>query len=108
VLRIEKLSKEGLIAKGTEIFIFTDNWVTEQCFKARPRAAFYSISCFKNAGNEGKAIHPFDLSQGTRMIEQGTDGLADSSNGVMAETACCAMFPEQGRVQSVARAVRLV
>jgi hypothetical protein len=32
VLRIEKLSKQGLIAKRTEIFIFTDNWVTEQCF----------------------------------------------------------------------------
>jgi hypothetical protein len=33
------------------------------------------------------------------MIEQGTDGLSDLSNGVMAETACCAMFPEQGRVR---------
>jgi hypothetical protein len=32
VLPIIKLFEKGLIAKGTEIFIFTDNWATEQCF----------------------------------------------------------------------------
>jgi hypothetical protein len=32
VLRIKMFFKEGLIARGTEIFIFTDDFVTLQCF----------------------------------------------------------------------------
>jgi hypothetical protein len=89
VLQIEKLSKEGLIAKGTEIFIFTDNWVTELCFftgTSRSPLLFELVLRLRALEVKGKLFIHLIWVAGTRMIEQDTDGLyrGDLSNGVMA------------------------
>jgi hypothetical protein len=89
VLRIEKFFKEGLIAKGTEIFIFTDNWVTEQCFfkgTSKSPLLFELVLRLRTLEMKGDLFIHLIWVAGTRMIEQGTDGLSrgDLSNGVMA------------------------
>jgi hypothetical protein len=89
VLQIEKLSEKGLIARGTEIFIFTDNWVTEQCFfkgTSRSPLLFELVLRLRTLEMKGDLFIHLIWVAGTRMIEQGTDGLSrgDLSNGVMA------------------------
>jgi hypothetical protein len=98
VLRIEKLFKNGSIAKGTEIFIFTDNWVTEQCFfkgTSRSPPLFELVLRLRTLEMKGDLFVHLIWVAGTRMIEQGTDGLSrgDLSNGVMAGDSMLVHIP---------------
>jgi hypothetical protein len=88
VLRSENFSEKGLIAKGTEIF--TDKWVmTERCFfkgTSRSSLLFELVLRLRTIEMKGDLFIHLVWVTGTRMIEQGTDGLfrGDLSNGVMA------------------------
>jgi hypothetical protein len=89
VLRIKMFFKEGLIARGTEIFIFTDDFVTLQCFfkgTSKSPLLFELVLRLRTPEMNGDLLIHLIGVAGTRMIEQGTDGLSrgDLSNGVMA------------------------
>jgi hypothetical protein len=89
VLRIKMFFKEGLIARGTEIFIFTDDFVTLQCFfkgTSNSPLLFELVLRLRTPEMKGDLLIHLIWVAGTRMIEQGTDGLSrgDLSNGVMA------------------------
>jgi hypothetical protein len=72
VLRIEKLFERGLIAKETEMFILTVNWVTEICFlKGHIGEPLLFDSSFGLTGLEMKgdlSIHLVWVA-GTRMLD---------------------------------------
>jgi hypothetical protein len=89
VLKIEELVKNGTIPPGTEIFVFTDNFVAERAFyhgSAKSPLLHDLVRRLRKLEMEGYIFIRFIWIAGTRMIEQGTDGLSrgDLSNGVMA------------------------
>jgi hypothetical protein len=89
VLKIEELVKDGTIPRGTEIFVFTDNFVAERAFyhgSAKSPLLHELVRRLRKLEMVGAIFIRFIWIAGTRMIEQGTDGLSrgDLSNGVMA------------------------
>jgi hypothetical protein len=87
-MKIETMVKEGVIPEGTEIFMFTDNMVTERAFfkgTSTNRELYAMVLMLRKLEMEGKLFLNIIWIAGTRMIEQGTDGLSrgDLSNGVM-------------------------
>jgi hypothetical protein len=98
VQRIEEMFEKGLIVRGTEIFVFTDNWVTEQCFfkgTSTSSHLFELVLRLRELEMRGNLFVHLIWVAGTRMIEQGTDGLSrgDLSNGVMAGDNMLAHVP---------------
>jgi hypothetical protein len=89
VRRVEQLLDENRIPRGTELFVFTDNFVTESVFykgAARSRHLHELVERLKMLQlHGGLFIHVIWIA-GTRMIEQGTDGLSrgDLNTGVLA------------------------
>jgi hypothetical protein len=89
VRRVEQLVKEGRIKRGTELFIFTDNFVTESVFYKGAARSPYLHDLVERLRmlqlHGGLFVHMLWIA-GTRMIDQGTDGLSrgDFSSGVMA------------------------
>ena len=85
---VERGLEKGTIPRGTELFMFTDNFVME-------RAYFRGTSKSKRLFDLVLKLHKLEMSgelhihliwvAGTRMIAQGTDGISrgDLSNGVM-------------------------
>ena len=88
ILALERLAKGGKIQKGTEVWIFTDNAVAEKTFsKGSSRSKLIHDLCLRLRKLEmrGDIITQFVWVAGTRMIDQGTDGLSrgDIVSGVM-------------------------
>jgi hypothetical protein len=89
VRRVEQLVKRGQIPRGTELFIFTDNFVTESVFykgAARSPHLHALVERLRMLQlHHGLFIHMLWIA-GTRMIEQGSDDLSRGgfSSGVMA------------------------
>jgi hypothetical protein len=89
VLRLEDLLKSGKVKRGTELWIFTDNAVSESAFN---KGSSKSKSLHELCARVRKAEMTYSLLvqviwiAGTRMISQGTDGLSrgDLTSGVMA------------------------
>lgn len=80
---------DGIIAKGTEIFLFRDNYVSKRAYF---RGIASTPSLFKLVPTLWKLemrgdihLHLVTWVAGTRLIEQGVDGLSrgDLENGVM-------------------------
>jgi hypothetical protein len=89
VIKVEELVRNGTIRRGTEIFVFTDNFVAERAFyngSAKSRLLHELVTRLRKLEMEGAIFIRFIWIAGTRMIEQGTDGLSrgNLSNGVMA------------------------
>ena len=89
VLRLEELLKSGRVRRGTELWVFTDNAVSESAFnKGSSKSKLLHGLCARLR----KAEMAYSLQvqvvwiAGTRMISQGTDGLSrsDLTSGVMA------------------------
>jgi hypothetical protein len=88
VLYIERLIKEGRITEATELFLFTDNFVSERCFyngSSKSRTLHELIERIRALEMVGAIFVHLVWVAGTRMISQGTDGLSrgDLSNGVL-------------------------
>ena len=89
VLRLEDLLKSGKVKRDTELWVFTDNAVSESAFnKGSSKSKLLHELCARIR----KAEMAYSLQvqvvwiAGTRMISQGTDGLSrgDLTSGVMA------------------------
>jgi hypothetical protein len=89
VLRLEELLKSGKVKEGTELWLFTDNAVSESAFnKGSSKSKLLHGLCARVRKAEmGHSLHVHVVwIAGTRMISQGTDGLSrgDLTSGVMA------------------------
>jgi hypothetical protein len=89
VVAVEKGVADGTIEKGTEIFIFTDNFVTERAFyrgTSESPDLCALVLRLRVLEMKGRIFLRVIWVSGTRMIAQGADGLSrgDLSNGVMA------------------------
>jgi hypothetical protein len=88
VLAVECGIDNGTIPSGTEIFLFTDNFVTERAFHrgtSSSKTLFELVLRLHKLEMHGKLFIHLVWVAGTRMIAQGTDGASrgDLSNGVM-------------------------
>jgi hypothetical protein len=98
VRRVEQLWKNNKLERGTELFIFTDNFVTESVFHKGAATSPYLHSLVSRLRmiqlHGGLFIHMLWIA-GTRMIEHGTDGLSrgDFSSGVMAGRDFLSLLP---------------
>jgi hypothetical protein len=89
VLKLERLALEGKLGAGTEVFHFTDNVVSERAFyrgNSSSATLFELIVRMARLEMHGYLFLHVIWVAGTRMCEQGTDGLsrADLTSGVMA------------------------
>jgi hypothetical protein len=98
VRRVEQLCDGGKLVRGTELFIFTDNFVTESVFYKGAATSPFLHSLVERLKMlqlyGGLFIHVLWIA-GTRMIEQGTDGLSrgDFTSGVMAGKDFLSLLP---------------
>jgi hypothetical protein len=88
VIGIERGVKEGTIPKGAEIFMFTDNFVTERAYfrgTSKSKGLFDLVLRLRRLEMTGELFIHLIWVAGTRMIAQGTDGVSrgDLFNGVM-------------------------
>jgi hypothetical protein len=88
VLRIEQMVERGELAEGSELFVFTDNFVSERAFhngSSKSRRLHALVLKLRKMEIEGKLIIHVVWFAGTRMKEQGSDGLSrgDLTGGVM-------------------------
>jgi hypothetical protein len=88
VLRIEQMVESGELAEGSELFVFTDNFVSERAFhngSSKSRRLHTLVLKLRKMEIEGKLIIHVVWFAGTRMKEQGSDGLSrgDLTGGVM-------------------------
>lgn len=106
VTRVERLVSLGKLPKGTELFIFTDNFVTEAAFfrgSAKTRALHGLIQRLRVLMMRGSLhVHVVWIA-GTRMIAQGTDGLSrgDLTSGVLLGDSFLQHVPIHRSVQEV-------
>jgi hypothetical protein len=78
----------GTIREGTEVFMFTDNFVTERAFfkgTSSTRELNDLVFILRELEMKGRLFIHLIWVAGTRMIDQGVDGLSrgDLENGVM-------------------------
>ena len=98
VQRVEELAKEEQLSEGTEIFLFTDNSTAESAFYRGTSSSpllFELVLRLKELEMSGKVFIRVVWVAGTRMIEQGTDGLSrgDLLNGVMTGASMLSFVP---------------
>ena len=89
VLRLEALVDNGTIEHGSEVFMFTDNSTAEAAFyrgTSSTKLLYELVLRTKRMEMRGCIFLRVVWVAGTRMIEQGTDGLSrgDLMTGVMA------------------------
>jgi hypothetical protein len=89
VLRIERMVETGEFREGTELFVFTDNAVSERAFykgSSSSRLLHELVLKLRKLEMKGDLFVHFIWIAGKRMIQQGTDGLSrgDLTSGVMA------------------------
>jgi hypothetical protein len=88
VFFLEKAICTGLIPRGTEIFLFTDNFVTKRAFfqgSASTKSLFDLVLRFRKLQMDGDIFLHLIWCAETRMIKQGAEGLSRGNldNGVM-------------------------
>jgi len=88
VMEIEMKAERGELHKGTELFLFTDNFTTEAVFysgNAKSRPLYELILRLHKVQMNGDIFVHIIWVSGKRMIAQGADGLSrgDLTNGVM-------------------------
>ena len=88
VIRLKQLINEGKIKRGSEIFIVTDNEVSERIFyRASSKSSMLHelIVSLRKAEIENQLIVHVCWISGKRIIKLGVDGLSrvDSASGVM-------------------------
>jgi hypothetical protein len=98
VWRVEQLMRDGKLKPGTELFMFTDNFVTECIWHkgiAKSRLLHGLVQRLRKLEITGQLIIHMVWVAGTRMIKQGTDGLSrgDLFTGVMAGKAFLEFVP---------------
>jgi hypothetical protein len=89
VIRVETMLAEGSLKEGTELFVFTDNSVSERVFyngSSRSKTLHQLVVRLRKLEMEGRIFVHFIWISGERMKEQGTDGLSRGElfTGVMA------------------------
>lgn len=89
LLALRSLMESGKVKRGAEVWIFTDNMVTERAFwkgNASSPLLFEVVLRLRQLEMEGHIFLHVVWVAGTRMIAQGTDGLSrgDFSTGIMA------------------------
>ena len=89
ILRLESLVTSGRLKVGTEVFLFTDNATSEAAFyrgTSSSRLLFELVLRARKLEMNGNVFLRVVWVAGTRMIDQGTDGLSrgDLLTGVMA------------------------
>ena len=88
VIKIEELAERGELHEGSELFVFTDNFVAEQAFhngSSKSKKLYALVQrVWKLEMNHSLFVHLVWVA-GTRMFGQGTDGASrgDMSNGVL-------------------------
>lgn len=88
LLALKRLIRAGKIPQGAEVWVFTDNFVTERAFwkgNASSPELFEVVLELRKLEMEGHIFLHVVWVAGTRMIAQGTDGLSrgDFSTGIM-------------------------
>jgi hypothetical protein len=88
VLYVERLVREGRLTEATELFLFTDNFVSERAFhngSSKSRTLHDLVERIRAMEMVGALFVNLIWVAGTRMIEQGTDGgsRGDLTNGVL-------------------------
>ena len=89
ILRLESLVSNGRLKHGTEVFMFTDNSTAESAFYRGTSSSvllFELVLRSRRLEMNGQIFLRVIWVAGTRMIDQGTDGLSrgDLLTGVMA------------------------
>jgi hypothetical protein len=89
VRRVEQLVGDKTIRKGTELWLFTDNFVTENVWhkgSAKSRLLHGLVQRLRKLEMDGELFIQVVWIAGTRMIVQGTYGLSrgDLFNGILA------------------------
>jgi len=89
VIRLKRMVQSGELAKGSEVFVFTDNMVAESTYfrgSSKNSKLHQLILGLRKMEMEGELIIHFVWIAGKRMIAQGSDGLSrgEVSSGVMA------------------------
>jgi hypothetical protein len=114
VLGIERGLENGTIPKGSELFLFTDNFVTERAYfhgTSKSRGLFELILRLHALEMKGELFIHLIWVAGTRMIEQGTDGISrgDLVSGVMSGRSMLDFIPiSQGVYQRAPELVEWV
>lgn len=98
VLAIERGIADGTIPKGTEIFMFTDNFVTERAYfrgTSKSKELFDLVLRLRRLEMTGELFIHLIWVAGTRMIAQGTDGVSrgDLRSGVLSGRAMLQYVP---------------
>ena len=88
VRKIEELVENGDVEKGSELWVFTDNFVFESCYSsgsASTKDLHELITRLRRMEMYGSLFIHVVWVAGTRMIMQGTDGLSrgDCTSGVL-------------------------
>ena len=97
VAAIKELAEEGRL-EGKEVFLFTDNMVSERAYfkgTSKSKTLFELVLELRKLELTGRfKLHLIHVA-GTRMIESGVDGLSrgDESTGVMAGASMLSFVP---------------
>jgi hypothetical protein len=88
VMGVERGLEKGTIPRGTELFLFTDNFVAERAYfrgTSKSKTLFELVLRLRKLEMVGELFVHLIWVAGTRMIAQGTDGVSrgDFGNGVM-------------------------
>lgn len=88
ILNVEAALRNGDIEKGTELFVFTDNMVSERCFhsgRSKSKGLHALIMKMHDLVMQGEIFAHFVWISGERMKKQGGDGLSrgDLNTGVL-------------------------
>jgi hypothetical protein len=88
VLWVEQMVKRGELKQGAEVFIFSDNFVSERAFynrSSKSKRLHELVMRLRKLEMRGRVFVRVVRFAGTRMKEQGVDGLStgDLTGGVM-------------------------
>ena len=96
--KLTQMLEQGKLRPGTELFVFTDNQVTESAFfkgTSKSKQLFELVLDLKKLEMQGQVFLHVIWVAGTRMIAQGTDGFSrgDLENGVATGTSMLSYVP---------------
>jgi hypothetical protein len=98
VIKLESMVENNQIPEGTELWLFTDNFVTERAYHrgtSSSKTLFALVLRLRKIQMEGKLFIRVVWVAGTRMIEQGADGgsRGDFTTGVLRGDAMLSYVP---------------
>jgi hypothetical protein len=111
VLRVEQMVERGELKEGAEVFIFTDNFVSERAFyngSSKSKRLHELVMRLRKLEMQGRIFVRVIWFAGTRMKEQGVDGLSrgDLTGGVMVGDKFLSFLPLNETVLERAPAFR--